>query len=284
MQSPSPLEPAISFLGRFVSPEMEAQFRRYQRPQEIRQLNFALGLTIVGVVPFIPMDYRGFHWTAWFWLLLTMRCSWLVFTVVVLTRCRKEKLVAVADRLLLAWCVVGGTGILVIGYTRPPMLLVGFFLSVLSPLLMTYFVLPLPLSWQFGLCMFGLAGDLYLVALRRSILDPSASTAVVVNFVMANIMGVTVAWYMHRLRRQQFSALQREVGLRRGLEEAMSQVKTLEGYLPICAHCKSVRNDEGYWQQVEVYVREHSKAEFTHGICPDCLKEHFGQATAAKAG
>jgi hypothetical protein len=97
-------------------------------------------------------------------------------------------------------------------------------------------------------------------------------------------MGVTVAWYMHRLRRQQFSALQREVGLRRGLEEAMSQVKTLEGYLPICAHCKSVRNDEGYWQQVEVYVREHSKAEFTHGICPDCLKEHFGQATAAKAG
>jgi hypothetical protein len=132
--------------------------------------------------------------------------------------------------------------------------------------------------------MFGLAGDLGLVAMRQSVLDPAARTAIMFNYVGANVIGVTVAGYMHRLRRRQFSALQREIGLRRGLEEAMSQVKTLQGYLPICAHCKSVRNDEGYWQQVEVYVREHSEAEFTHGICPDCLKEHFGQTMSVQAG
>jgi len=59
------------------------------------------------------------------------------------------------------------------------------------------------------------------------------------------------------------------------LQEALAKVKTLNGLLPICAWCKNIRNDEGYWQAVEQYIGEHSTAEFTHGICPACLKKHF---------
>lgn len=59
------------------------------------------------------------------------------------------------------------------------------------------------------------------------------------------------------------------------LQEAIAQIKTLKGFLPICSYCKKIRDDEGYWQQMEKYIREHSDAEFSHGICPDCLKEHF---------
>jgi hypothetical protein len=242
-----------------------------------------MALAIVGTLPFISMDHRVYGLTAWFWILLAMRSAWTLFTGVVLLLYRMERFASVADRLLLAWSVIGGLGILVIGYTRPAEYIVGFLLSVLSPMLLVYFVLPLPLLWQFGLCMMGLTGDLYIVVLRQAALDPVAQSAIVVNYVMANVMGVAVAWHLHRLRRQQFSALQREIGLRSGLEKALSQVKTLQGYLPICAHCKSVRNDEGYWQQVEVYVRENSMAEFTHGICPQCMKEHFGATMAAKA-
>ena len=51
-----------------------------------------------------------------------------------------------------------------------------------------------------------------------------------------------------------------------------SEIKQLHGILPICCNCKKIRNDEGYWQQVEVYIHEHSDADFSHGICPDCLK------------
>lgn len=54
------------------------------------------------------------------------------------------------------------------------------------------------------------------------------------------------------------------------LQDALAEVKTLSGILPICAWCKQVRDDEGYWHQVEVYVRDHSEAEFSHGICPSC--------------
>ncbi|MCG8570261.1 MAG: response regulator [Spirochaetes bacterium] len=59
------------------------------------------------------------------------------------------------------------------------------------------------------------------------------------------------------------------------LKEALEKVKTLSGLLPICAHCKKIRDDDGYWQDVAVYIRNHSEAEFTHGICPDCAKEYF---------
>lgn len=59
------------------------------------------------------------------------------------------------------------------------------------------------------------------------------------------------------------------------LKEALEQVKKLSGLLPICANCKKIRNDKGYWEQVEVFISEHSDAKFTHGICPDCEKELF---------
>lgn len=59
------------------------------------------------------------------------------------------------------------------------------------------------------------------------------------------------------------------------LTEALKHVKALSGLLPICASCKKIRNDEGYWEQVETYIKSHSNAEFTHGICPDCVKELY---------
>lgn len=56
------------------------------------------------------------------------------------------------------------------------------------------------------------------------------------------------------------------------LREAVDRVKTLSGLIPICMHCKNIRNDGGYWEQVETYVRAHSNAEFTHAICPECME------------
>jgi phosphoserine phosphatase RsbU/P len=57
----------------------------------------------------------------------------------------------------------------------------------------------------------------------------------------------------------------------RQLEEALANVKQLQGLIPICCYCKRIRSDENYWQQVEAYVSAHSKARFSHGICPECL-------------
>jgi PleD family two-component response regulator len=56
------------------------------------------------------------------------------------------------------------------------------------------------------------------------------------------------------------------------LKEALAKVKTLSGLLPICSSCKKIRDDKGYWNQIETYIRERSEADFTHGICPKCAK------------
>ncbi|OGP94640.1 MAG: hypothetical protein A2157_11290 [Deltaproteobacteria bacterium RBG_16_47_11] len=59
------------------------------------------------------------------------------------------------------------------------------------------------------------------------------------------------------------------------LQEALTKVKKLSGLLPICASCKKIRDDKGYWNQIEGYIRDHSEAEFSHGICPECMKKLY---------
>jgi phosphoserine phosphatase RsbU/P len=63
------------------------------------------------------------------------------------------------------------------------------------------------------------------------------------------------------------------------LRQALDQIKTLRGIVPICAHCKKIRDDQGYWNQVEAYVSRHSEARFSHGICPDCTRTFFPEFT-----
>jgi hypothetical protein len=58
------------------------------------------------------------------------------------------------------------------------------------------------------------------------------------------------------------------------LQEALAQVKQLSGFLPICASCKKIRDDKGYWNQIETYISNHSEAEFSHGLCPDCAQKY----------
>lgn len=59
------------------------------------------------------------------------------------------------------------------------------------------------------------------------------------------------------------------------LQTALKEVKTLSGLIPICSHCKSIRDDKGYWNKVEAYIHKSSGTEFSHGICPECAKIYY---------
>ncbi len=85
-----------------------------------------------------------------------------------------------------------------------------------------------------------------------------------VLIVLSVLLGVLFArrWYETRQ-------------LNRRLQAALDEIHTLRGIIPICSHCKKIRTDEGYWQQLEVYISRHSDALFSHGICPDCVREHY---------
>ncbi len=59
------------------------------------------------------------------------------------------------------------------------------------------------------------------------------------------------------------------------LNKTLEEIKTLRGILPLCSFCKKIRDDQGYWNQVDVYIQQHSEADISHGICPDCLQQHY---------
>jgi PAS domain-containing protein len=61
----------------------------------------------------------------------------------------------------------------------------------------------------------------------------------------------------------------------RELEDAQNKIKVLKGMLPICMYCKKIRDDQGYWDQLEAYIDRHSEAEFSHSICPQCMEKYF---------
>jgi len=63
----------------------------------------------------------------------------------------------------------------------------------------------------------------------------------------------------------------------RSRQRSFAEVKLLSGFLPICAHCKKIRDDQGYWKQIEAYIAEHSEAQFSHGLCEGCAVELYGE-------
>lgn len=97
---------------------------------------------------------------------------------------------------------------------------------------------------------------------RAKITDPFGY---IIKPFMARELRVVIEMALYRHK----ASVEREM-LIRELREALSHVRTLSGLLPICAWCKKIRDDKGYWQQLEAYIKTHSGADFTHGICPEC--------------
>jgi PAS domain S-box-containing protein len=98
--------------------------------------------------------------------------------------------------------------------------------------------------------------------------------------ILKTVVSVTLAGREHLLesflditeRKRAEEERERLIGQ---LKEALAEVKTLSGLLPLCSSCKRIRDDKGYWQQIEAYIRDHSEAEFSHSVCPDCAKKLY---------
>ena len=81
---------------------------------------------------------------------------------------------------------------------------------------------------------------------------------------------------------ERFNNIREKERLIKELKEALDNIKTLRGLIPICAGCKNIRNDDGYWVQVESYLKSHSDLNFTHSICPDCVKKLYPEFSRNK--
>ena len=103
-------------------------------------------------------------------------------------------------------------------------------------------------------------GDAYILFSRAQHTDQMAT--VLMTLVMAVVFATLSSAHLQRSRFHAF--------------DAMRKVNTLTGLIPICASCKKIRDDDGYYQQIETYISEHSTAEFSHGICSECAEQLYG--------
>ena len=101
------------------------------------------------------------------------------------------------------------------------------------------------------------------------------------RFTLVTIMGgfallyaslVAIVWNAWKTIKSQRSALYERV---QQLEEASAEITQLKGMLPLCSHCKNVRDDTGYWRKIETYLSKQMEATFSHSICPSCLETHY---------
>jgi hypothetical protein len=92
-------------------------------------------------------------------------------------------------------------------------------------------------------------------------------------YAFLGVMALAALWGAYRWRVHQLRKRAEELSVK--IREALADVKVLSGLLPICASCKKIRSDKGYWEQIEAYIDEHSEATFSHGICPECVRKLY---------
>ena len=125
---------------------------------------------------------------------------------------------------------------------------------------------------------------LYMISHRTGI--NAIPTVAVMNIGIFMLCISWIAYHFETTRAETEAALLDDINKRKKTErelektveelrQANTEVRTLSGLLPICASCKKIRDDRGYWTQIESYIRKHSDAEFSHGICPDCAKKYY---------
>jgi hypothetical protein len=252
------------------SPEQSA----YRRATVYREtaIFLALGAVAIVLAHGIDLVYAGGpNWPA-----LTIRVAWaaiLLLQAVLLLRGGRIQLRVGAAGVILGSAVLDLLLIGVTGRSASPIWPFAYVLEMTIPLV------------AFELLEVGLIGSLALaIGMGAMLVGDNVSSTTILAFVNAAGGAFIAGWLLSRgLIRARTSEETRHLALAEAfrtnadlvaeLRDALANVKTLSGLLPVCAWCHRARSDSGYWQQIEAYVVEHSEAQITHGLCPDCAEK-----------
>jgi hypothetical protein len=219
----------------------------------------ALGGMIIVLAHVVELSVGGPNWPAF-----AMRLVWFALLMLTAVMFRSGD-----RRVQSAGAIVGIFGSVVLdvamlwvtGRSQSPLLAFTPVLAVVLPFV------ALEMLWA------GVAGSVVLIAGASLILlADRAGTAAYVALLNAGGGAVACGWLLARAFERSRHA---EARRRHELADAMDSIQTLQGLLPLCAWCRRVRSDAGYWEQIESYISAHSQAQFTHGLCPDCEQRHF---------
>jgi hypothetical protein len=257
---------------------LEEQYRHQHLPRDTARAVLILSVALVPILLFGVSDYRLFGTTTTFLGLLGIRSALILYTLLTLAALRKGLTPQGFDRVLLGWSLIVALLDIYVSSTRPANY-TGHFIFEVVYVVLLYTALPAPLPCQaLAALVVGIGGVTLFFAVKAPT-DGLTGTALAMAYLLANVLGGASSWELQRWKRRQFAQLHQEAALRTDLERALGEIKTLRGLLAICAYCKCVRDEAGGWQQIEVYVCDHTHARFTHGICPKCLQTLYGEVS-----
>ena len=113
----------------------------------------------------------------------------------------------------------------------------------------------------------------YFASAQRRIVQVAIGLGVI-WLIGAGGLWIGMGYIRNRIREREDAEQERNKYIEE-LREALKKVKQLGGMLPICSHCKKIRDDQGYWNQIETYIHDHSEVEFSHSICQECAKKYY---------
>lgn len=264
-----------SLIPRLPSPAEEEAFRLHSLRHDKILSILAMSLMFFPALYFIKSDYLLFAGTATFYHLLTARIIYISISVTLIIIAVKTENPVIFDRANLAFLLSICGIIIIVNLSRPPQYVNHSIIDILIVIFM-YLVVPARQSHRIITALLLTGANITMIMVRHPGLPPLAFNVLVVSYTLATLLGIVILRSMQVFRRREYSALMEQRRISSELEEALHNVKTLQGLIPLCSSCKKVRDDRGYWNMLEEYLASHTNAIVTHGICDDCAKKLYG--------
>lgn len=259
----------------FQSKQTELSYRLHFLATDKWQIVVGLFLFCIPVMVFIPSDYFLFGYSKELTQLVVIRCLTIIFLSTTIFVVIKSKNVFTTDKMILASLLICCCLAFYVNMSRPA----GYFQHSIVDIIIvfaTYFLIPNRYFFQIipalGLTVF----NIYIFVFHKENATILTSIVFWFSYFFANALGMWTSWHLHIYRRRQFRTQFEEKAVSAKLQMALDEIKTLQGIIPICAKCKKIRDDQGYWNKIESYIESNTDAQFTHSICVECEEVLYG--------
>lgn len=255
----------------------ETHFRERHLKKDINQASLyisfaalptaiALIATLVSHLFLEQTDYQASHIFTNATVLLTIA----IFVVAVhLSRAHRN-----FERIIFLYMTLLGASLLYNQFTRPADYVGTLYLLYI---LNNTVLMPVPLRVQIIPTTIFSVIMLAIIITHREPTYHSESINVIITITTLTLLGTIVSVMLGRYRRLSHLHFTNEQETRAKLEDTLAKIKKLSGIVPICSHCLKIRDEKGAWQRTEAYIEQHSDAQFSHGICPDCVNENYSE-------
>lgn len=207
---------------------------------------------------------------------LVLRLSFVIFFIIIFFLIRNARHIETYDKLLLVmtFALIIYNSLMIL--RRPIESTTHISYDVMILLVLFTIVQMKDLYIFIAILIFNLVEFAIIFGLKWDHLNIINANSAVIPIIITNAVGFFYNRYKEKLRKENYFTVQEQIKINKDLAEAIKNIKQLTGLIPICANCKKIKDDSGYWKEVEIYIESHSQAVFSHSICEPCSDLLYG--------